>query len=90
MTTPADIEALGIEVPKTKKWDTNGFTRTNHSQSAAAITELLAVIERLVRDNDSIDKAYKERYQQYLDTKKRAKQAESDLALARYQPGGES
>ena len=81
-----DIEALGVELPKTRAvigTEANTGRRRTPSQWTAAVFELLAVIERLAADNDSIDKAYKERYQQYLDTKKRAEQAEADLAAAR-------
>ena len=83
MTTIADIEALGIELPKTKRLR-NGSTYSfmNMGQDAAegtqaeireATDELLAVIERLAGfGGASFEAGFQER--------QRAEQAEADLA----------
>ena len=90
MTTIADIEALGIELPSVRAYN---FQRRelpgalcNQIAADAMRDELLAVIERLVEQAKSDETIIATLRDMEIEATERAEQAEADLAAARENP----
>ena len=98
MTTAADIEALGIELPKTrlKEWqklqNAHFMTKARMMRvpvlADEIIDELLAVIERLVEQAKSDETIIATLRDMEIDENERAERAEADLAAAREKNDG--